>query len=153
MFYPDENFNYSFYDRTIASFYSKEQKTGEIMNIAMVIAILISCTGLFGLITYLAAQRTKEIGIRKVLGASVAGLAVMLAKEFIFLVIFAMVIACPIAYYLTHQWLQGFASRINISWWLFALAGTGAILVALLTISYQAISAARANPVESLRAE
>jgi putative ABC transport system permease protein len=153
MFYPDENFNYSFYDRTIAAFYSKEQKTGEIMNIAMVVAILISCIGLFGLITYLAAQRTKEIGIRKVLGASVAGIAVMLAKEFIFLIIFAMAIASPIAYYLIHQWLESFAYRVNISWWLFAMAGASAILIALLTISYQAVKAALANPVKSLRAE
>jgi putative ABC transport system permease protein len=153
MFYPDENFNYSFYDRTIAAFYSKEQKTGEIMNIAMAVAILISCIGLFGLITYMAAQRTKEIGIRKVLGASVAGVAVMLAKEFILLIILAMVIASPIAYYFIHQWLQGFAYRVNISWWLFVMAGMAAILIALVTISYQAVKAGMVNPVKSLRAD
>ncbi len=153
MIYPDEDFNYSFYDRTIAAFYSKEQQTGKIMNIAMVVAILISCIGLFGLITYMAAQRTKEIGIRKVLGASVAGITVMLAKEFVFLIIIAMVIASPVAYYLIHQWLRGFAYRVNISWWLFALAGIAAILIALLTISYHALKAALANPVKSLRAE
>jgi putative ABC transport system permease protein len=152
-FYPDEDFNYSFYDRTIAAFYSKEEKTGEIMNIAMVIAILISCIGLLGLVTFMAAQRTKEIGIRKVLGASVAAVAVMLAKEFIFLIIFAMVLASPIAYFLIHHWLQGFAYRANLSGWIFALAGVAAILIALLTVSYQAIRAARANPVASLRAE
>ena len=152
MIYPEENFNYSFYDRTIAGFYSKQQTTGEIMNIAMVVAILISCIGLFGLMTYMAAQRTKEIGIRKVLGASVAGVAMMLAKEFIFLVIFAIVIASPIAYYLIHQWLRSFAYRVNISWSLFALAAIAAILIALLTIGYQWVKAALANPVESLRA-
>jgi putative ABC transport system permease protein len=153
MIYPEENFNYSFYDRTIAGFYSKQQTTGEIMNIAMVVAILISSIGLFGLITYMAAQRTKEIGIRKVLGASVVGVALMLAKEFIFLIILAMVIASPIAYYLIHQWLRNFAYRVNISWELFALAGIAAILIAMLTISYQAVKAALANPVKSLRAD
>jgi putative ABC transport system permease protein len=151
--YPDENFNYSFYNRTIAAFYSKEQTTAEIMNIAMAVAILISCIGLFGLITYMAAQRTKEIGIRKVLGASVTGIALMLAKEFVLLIIFSMVIASPIAYYLIHQWLQGFAYRVNISWWLFVMAGMAAILIALLTISYQALKAALANPVKSLRSD
>jgi putative ABC transport system permease protein len=123
------------------------------MNIAMLVAILISCIGLFGLITFMAAQRTKEIGIRKVLGASVAGVALMLAKEFIFLVILAMLIASPVAYYLIHQWLQSFAYRVNISWWLFVLAGISAILIAMLTISYQAVKAALANPVKTLRAE
>jgi putative ABC transport system permease protein len=152
-FYPDENFNYSFYDRTIAAFYSKEQKTGEVINIAMAIAILISCFGLFGLVTYMTAQRIKEIGIRKVLGASVTEIAVMLAKEFVFLVVFAFVIASPVAYYFIHEWLLGFAYRVNISWWLFAMAGISAILIALVTISYQAIKAALSNPVKSLRAE
>lgn len=151
--YPEENFNYSFYDRTIAGFYSKQQTTGEIMNMAMAVAILLSCIGLFGLITYMAAQRTKEIGIRKVLGASVAGVAMMLAKEFIALVIIAILIASPIAYYLIHQWLRNFAYRVNISWSLFALAAFAAIAIALLTISYQAVKAALANPVESLRAD
>jgi putative ABC transport system permease protein len=123
------------------------------MNISMLVAILISCIGLLGLITYMAAQRTKEIGIRKVLGASVGGVALMLAKEFIFLIILAMVIASPVAYYLIHQWLRNFAYRVNISWELFALAGIAAILIAMLTISYQAVKAALANPVKSLRAE
>jgi putative ABC transport system permease protein len=153
MIYPEENFNYSFYDRTIAGFYSKQQTTGETMSIAMMVAILISCIGLFGLMTYMAAQRTKEIGIRKVLGASVAGVALMLAKEFIVLIILAIVIATPVAYYLIHQWLRDFAYRVNISWELFALAGIAAILIAMLTISYQAVKAALANPVKSLRAD
>jgi putative ABC transport system permease protein len=151
--YPAEKFDYSFYDRDIASFYSKEQNAEQIINAATMVAIFLSCIGLFGLITYMAAQRTKEIGIRKVLGASVAGVAVMLAKEFILLIIIAMVIASPIAYYLIHQWLQGFAYRVNISWWLFVMAGMAAILIALVTISYQAVKAALANPVKSLRAD
>jgi ABC-type antimicrobial peptide transport system permease subunit len=153
LIYPEENFNYSFYDRTIAGFYSKQQTTAEIMNIAMAVATLISCIGLFGLITFMSAQRTKEIGIRKVLGASVAGVALMLAREFIFLIILAMVIASPIAYYLIHQWLGNFAYRVNISWELFARAGIAAALIAMLTISYQAVKAALANPVKSLRAD
>ncbi|SRR5579871_237339 len=153
MIYPDEDFNYSFYDRTIAAFYSKEQKTGEIMNIAMVVAILISCIGLLGLITYMAARRTKEIGIRKVLGASVTGIAVMLAREFVILIVLAMVIASPVAYYLVHQWLQGFAYRISFSCWIFLSSGMSAILIALLTVGYQAVKAAMANPVKSLKTE
>jgi len=151
--YPDENFNYSFYDRTIAGFYSKEQKTGEILNVAMAVAILISCIGLLGLITYMAAQRTKEIGIRKILGASVSGISLMLAKEFIYLIVLAIVIASPIAYYLIDRWLQGFAYRVNMNWWLFVMAGLSAMGIALLTIGYQALKAALANPVESLRAD
>ena len=151
--YPEEDFNYSFYDRTIAGFYSKQATTGKIMNMAMVVAILISCIGLFGLITFMAAQRTKEIGIRKVLGASVAGVALMLAKEFILLVILAMLIASPVAYYLIRQWLLNFAYRVDMQWWLFPLAGIGAILIAMLTIGYHAVKAALANPVKSLKAE
>lgn len=151
--YPEENFNYSFYDRTIAGFYSKQQTTGRIMNVAMVVAILISCIGLFGLITFMAARRTKEIGIRKVLGASIARVAVMLAKEFILLVILAMLIASPIAYYLIHQWLGNFAYQVNINGWLFVLAGSAAILIAMLTISYQVLRAALSNPVKTLRTE
>lgn len=151
--YPEEDFNYSFYDRTIAGFYSKQETTGKIMNIAMAVAILISCIGLLGLITFMAAQRTKEIGIRKVLGASVAGVALMLAKEFILLVVLALLIASPVAYYLIHQWLLNFAYRVTISWWLFVLAGIAAILISMLTIGYQAVRAALANPVDSLRSE
>jgi ABC-type antimicrobial peptide transport system permease subunit len=151
--YPDENFNYSFYDRTIAGFYSKEQKTGKIMNIAMVIAILISCMGLFGLITFMAEQRTKEIAIRKVLGASVTTITTMLAKEFAILIIISFLIASPIAYYFLYQWLQDFAYRVQIGWWIFVVAGVLALLIALLTVSFQAIKAAIANPVKSLRTE
>jgi putative ABC transport system permease protein len=151
--YPEEDFNYSFYDRTIAGFYGKQATTGKIMKMAMVVAILISCIGLFGLITFMAVQRTKEIGIRKVLGASVGGVALMLAKEFILLVILAMLIASPVAYYLIHQWLLNFAYRIDMQWWLFPLAGIGAMLIAMLTIGYHAVKAALVNPVKSLKAE
>jgi putative ABC transport system permease protein len=151
--YPDEDFNFSFFDRTVAAFYDKDEKTGRILNIAMVIAILISCFGLLGLVTYMTAERTKEIGIRKVLGATVAGIVMMLAKEFIILVLLAVLIASPVAYYFIHQWLQGFAYRVGLSCWLFAGSGFAAILIALATISYQALKAALASPVNSLKAE
>src|SRR5690606_34317706 len=113
----------------------------------------ISSFGLFGLITFTAAQRTKEIGIRKVLGASVAGIVGLLSKDFIRLVGLAFIIASPIAWYAMNQWLQDFAYRIDIEWWMFALAGIMAVGIALLTVSFQAIRAAVANPVESLRSE
>jgi putative ABC transport system permease protein len=151
--FPDEKFDYSFYDKTIASFYQKDQRTGQIMNTAMLIAIFISCMGLFGLVTFTAEQRTKEIGIRKVLGASVANVTVMLAKEFVILIGIAFLIASPIAWYFMHKWLQDFAFRISISLWIFVLAGLSTILIALITISYQSIKAALANPVKSLRSE
>jgi putative ABC transport system permease protein len=151
--YPNEKFEYKFFDETIAKFYDKEIKTGQLMNAAMAIAIFISCMGLFGLATFTAQQRTKEIGIRKVLGANVAGIVSMLSMDFLKLVLLAFVIASPVAYYFMHQWLQNFAYRINISWWVFALAGLAAVLIALLTVSFQAIKAAIANPVKSLRTE
>lgn len=123
------------------------------MNIAMWVAIFISCIGLFGLITFVAAQRKREIGIRKVLGASVSGISLMLGKEFVLLVILAMLIAFPVAYYLLQQWLRNFAYRVTVGWWVYALAGLAAILISMLTIGYQAVKAALANPVNSLRAE
>jgi len=124
-----------------------------LLNTATVIAILISCLGLFGLAAFATTQRTKEIGIRKVLGASVKQIVGLLSKDFIKLVLIAIIIASPIAYYFMNQWLQDFAYRINIEWWIFALAGIIAIAIALLTVSYQAIKAAIANPVKSLRTE
>jgi len=151
--YPNEKFQYKFFDETIAKFYDKEMKTGQLMNTAMAIAIFISCIGLFGLVTLTAQQRTKEIGIRKVLGASVLGIVSMLSFDFIKLVILAFVIASPVAYYFMHQWLQNFAYRINISWWVFVVAVLAAMFIALLTVSFHAIKAAIANPVKSLRTE
>jgi len=151
--YPDDKFEYAFFDQTIAGFYDKEQKTAQLMNTAMLIAIFISCMGLFGLAMFTAQQRMKEIGIRKVLGASVAGIASMLSKDFLVLIIISLVIASPIAYYFMHVWLQDFAYRINISPWTFLLSGLAAILIAIATVSFQAIKAAMANPVNSLRSE
>jgi len=151
--YPDKKFDYSFYDKTIASFYEKDQRTGQIMNAAMLIAIFISCMGLFGLVTFTAEQRKKEIGIRKVLGATVADVTAMLANEFVILIGIAFLIASPVAWYFINKWLDGFAFRISISLWIFLLAGFATVLIALITISYQSIKAALANPVKSLRSE
>ncbi|PWK26148.1 ABC-type antimicrobial peptide transport system permease subunit [Arcicella aurantiaca] len=153
--YPDNEvaFQPQFFDETIAKFYENEKKMAQLLNSATAIAILISCLGLFGLATFATAQRTKEIGIRKVLGASVKQIVGLLSQDFIKLVIIAIFIASPIAYYFMNEWLQDFAYRINIEWWFFALAGVIAIIIALLTVSYQAIKAAIANPVKSLRTE
>ena len=153
--YPESEqiFEPQFFDKTIAKFYDAEKKMSQLLNTATIIAILISCLGLFGLAAFATTQRTKEIGIRKVLGASVKQIVGLLSKDFIKLVLIAIIIASPIAYYFMNQWLQDFAYRINIEWWIFALAGIIAIAIALLTVSYQAIKAAIANPVKSLRTE
>jgi putative ABC transport system permease protein len=116
-------------------------------------AIFIASLGLFGLVTYAAEQRFKEIGIRKVLGASVSGIVTMISKDFVKLVLIAFLIAFPVSWWAMNQWLQSFAYRINISWWVFALAGLLTIAIALITVSFQAIKAAVANPVTSLKAE
>lgn len=152
-FYPPETFSYKFYDETIAKIYEKEQNLALLINIATIIAILISCLGLFGLVSLSAYQRTKEIGIRKVLGASVGGILQMFSKEYILLILGAMVIATPIAWWAMNHWLQNFVYRISLSWWLFAIAGAIAIVLAVMTICFQAVKAAIANPVDSLRTE
>ena len=153
--YPNssEEFNPIFFDETIAKFYKQEQQFGQILNTATGIAIFISCMGLFGLVAFTTRQRTKEIGIRKVLGASVTQIVQLLSKDFLRLVILGIVIASPIAYWAMSKWLQDFAYQVDISWWIFALAGVVAIVIALLTVSYQAIRTALANPVKSLRTE
>ena len=118
-----------------------------------ILAILIACLGLFGLVTYAAEQRTKEIGIRKVLGATVSNIVAMLSKDFLRLVIIAALVAFPIAWWAMNKWLQDFAYRINISWWIFIVAGVVALLIALITVSFKTIKAAIANPVKNLRTE
>ena len=148
-----EPFTYSFMDDLYNKTYSAEQKTGSILNIFSILTIFVACLGLFGLVTYTAEQRTKEIGIRKVLGASVTQVTQMLSKEFLKLVLIASLIAFPVGWLAMNKWLQGFAYRINISWWVFIVAGAGAIAIALITVSVQAIRAAVANPVRSLRTE
>ncbi|MEP6513432.1 MAG: ABC transporter permease, partial [Parafilimonas sp.] len=143
---PGMPFSYRFLDDSFSNMYSAEQRVGKIALIFSILAILIACLGLFGLATFIAEQRTKEIGIRKVLGASVNGIVQLLSKDFIKLVIIAFVIAAPFAWWAMNRWLQDFAYRINISWWIFLLAIGIALIIALATISFQAIKAAIANP-------
>ena len=118
-----------------------------------VIAVIIACLGLFGLATYMAEQRTKEIGVRKVLGATINNIVIMLSRDFLVLIIIATVIAFPVAWWAMYKWLQDFEYRIGVGWWIFILSGFIAILVALFTISFQAVRAALSNPVKSLRTE
>jgi putative ABC transport system permease protein len=151
--FPDEPFVYHFFDDQIARFYEKEQKTSQIISAAMFITIFISCMGLFGLAALTAAQRTREIGIRKVLGASVSGIVILLCKDFVLLVLIALVLSSPIAWYLMNRWLRDFVYRVHIDWWVFALAGVSAIVIALVTVSFQSIKTALLNPIRSLRAE
>ena len=146
-------FNYTFMDDDFNKVYTAEQQTGTLFITFAVFAIFIGCLGLFGLVTYAAEQRTKEIGVRKVLGASVSGIVAMLSKDFAKLVLIASIISFPLAWWGSNLWLQGFAYRISVSWWMFLVAGIAAILIALITVSFQAIKAAVANPVESLRTE
>jgi putative ABC transport system permease protein len=150
---PDQEFEYRFLDESIAAQYRQEQRTATIVKIASALSIFIACMGLFGLATLTVVRRTREIGIRKVLGASVGNVVGLLSKEFIVLVIIAAVIAFPLGWWAMNKWLEDFAYRIHIAWWVFPLAGIAALLVALLTVSMQAIKAALANPVKSLRTE
>jgi putative ABC transport system permease protein len=133
--------------------YANVERTGNIFTSFAVLAIIIACLGLFALSAFMAEQRNKEIGIRKVLGASVSGITAMLSKDFVKLVIISIVIASPLAYWAMTKWLQDFAYRISISWWMMAVAGLSAIIIALLTISFQSIKAALMNPVKTLRTE
>ena len=133
--------------------YHTEQRLGTLMSLFCGMAILVTCLGLLGLMTFMVAQRTKEIGIRKVLGASVFNITTLLSKDFLRLVIIAIVIATPVAWYFMHDWLQDFAYRIHIGWFVFAITGIAALLIAMITVSFQAIKAAIANPVRSLRTE
>ncbi|HWB92177.1 MAG TPA: FtsX-like permease family protein, partial [Puia sp.] len=146
-------FNYTFMDNDFNNLYKAEEQTGKVFITFAIFAILIACLGLFGLVTYAAEQRTKEIGIRKVLGANVAGIVAMLSRDFVRLVFIASVIAFPLAWWGMNQWLQGFAYRIGVSWWIFVVAALTAVAIALVTVSFQTIRAALANPVRSLRSE
>lgn len=152
-FNTDEPFTYDFMDELYNKTYSTERKTGLILNIIALLTILVACMGLFGLATYTAEQRSKEIGVRKVLGATVMQVTGMLSKDFLKLVLIACVIAFPLAYWAMNKWLQDFAYRINISWWMFVLAAATAMLIAVITVSFKAIKAAIVNPVKSLRTE
>ncbi len=146
-------FSYSFLDEQFASLYSSEQRTGRIFTSFSIIAVIIASLGLFGLVAFMVRQRVKEIGIRKVLGASTGSITAMLSKEFLQLILIAALISYPVTWFAMDKWLQDFAYRINIQWWVFVLAGVIALLVAAITISFQSIKAALANPVKSLRSE
>lgn len=151
--FPNYVYEYRFLDDKIASFYKQEIQLSQLYKIFAAIAIFLSCLGLYGLASFMAVQRIKEVGIRKVLGANAANIVYLFSKEFVILISIAFLIATPIAWYFMNQWLQDYAYRIDISWWLFAAGGFVAIIIALATISFQAIKAAMANPVKSLRSE
>jgi len=151
--YPDDDFDYHFYDETIAQFYETEQHTSKLLTWATGLSIFISCLGLLGLAIYTTNQRTKEIGIRKVVGATVTQIVTLLSTEVILLIVLAFVIVTPIGWYAMNKWMEGFADRTTISWWIFAASGAGMLLAAVLTSSFQTVKAAIANPVKSLRSE
>jgi len=150
---PGQPFSYQFMDDSFDEMYRAEQRIGTIALTFAALAILIACLGLFGLAAFMAEQRTKEIGVRKVLGASVPNIIGLLSKDFLKLVLIAIIIASPVAWYAMNQWLKDFAYKIDIEWWMFALAGLLAVGIALFTVSFQSIKAALMNPVKSLRSE
>lgn len=150
---PAVPFDYKFADQEYALKFAAEERIGKLTTVFAALAILISCLGLFGLASFVAEQRTKEIGIRKVLGASVLNLWKMLSRDFLMLVVVSCVIAIPISFYFMNEWLKGYEYRTDISWWIFLVTGTGALAITILTVSFQAIKAALMNPVKSLRSE
>lgn len=151
--YPNAPFEYKFNEERIKKIYENDLRTAKLIDLATIVTILVSCLGLFGLSTLTAFQRTKEIGIRKVLGASVGKIVAMLSKEFVKLVFISILLASPLAWWVMHKWLEDFAYRIDIPWWIFLVAGLCATVIALFTVSYQAVKAAIVNPVDSLRDE
>ena len=152
-FVSAEPFDYNFLDTEFDEQYRSEHRLGSIFGIFAGLSIFIACLGLFGLSAFMAERRKKEIGVRKVLGASVHSVVALLAKDFLKLTLVAAVIAFPVAWYFMNKWLEDFAYRINITWTIFLIAGLSTLLITLVTISFQAISAAVANPVKSLRTE
>lgn len=151
--YTDEDFNYTFFDETIAKFYKDEQNTASLLTWSTGLTVLISCMGLLGLVIYTTNTRTKEIGIRKILGASVVHIVSILSRDFVALVLIAFVIAAPVAYWAAHKWLEGFAYKTTISWWVFVVSGVAMIVLAVATLSMQTIKAAIANPAKALKNE
>ena len=152
-FNPSYPLNFHFLDDDYDNLYRTEQRMGKIFGYFSFLAIIISCLGLIGLSSFMTERRTKEIGIRKINGAKSNEIFSLLSKEYIIWVMISIIIACPIAWYVMNKWLQNFAYRINIGWWVFALAGVIALLIALLTVSFQSYRAASKNPVEALRYE
>jgi ABC-type antimicrobial peptide transport system permease subunit len=153
IYMPEVPFNYAFVDEEFGNKFRDEERIGKLSSYFAVLAIFISCLGLFGMASFVAEQRTKEIGIRKVLGASVMNLWQLLSKEFVLLVIISSILAAPIAWYYLDSWLMNYDYRIAISWQVFLIAAIGALIITILTVSFQAIKAAFANPVKSLRNE
>jgi putative ABC transport system permease protein len=150
---PAYPFEYKFVDDQFNNMFLSEMLISKLSRVFSVLAILISCLGLFGLAAYTAERRTKEIGVRKVLGATVSGVAVLLSGDFLKLVCLACLVAFPLAWWMMNSWLQNFQYRVAISWWIFLIAAILALLIAVLTISFQAVKAALANPIKSLRTE
>ena len=149
----DFEFDYRFLDESLDTLYRGEQQVGRIISVFTILSIFISCLGLFGLASFMALRRTKEIGIRKVLGASLSGVIVLLTKEFSKWVIIANLIAWPLSYFALNRWLQEFPYRTDIKLWIFVGAGLLTFMIAILTVSYQSLKAALSNPADSLRYE
>jgi ABC-type antimicrobial peptide transport system permease subunit len=150
---PSVPFAYKFVDEDYAEKFDDEERIGKLARVFSVLAIFISCLGLFGMASFMAEQRTKEIGVRKVLGASVLNLWGLLSKDFVMMVLIALLIATPLAYYFMYNWLQNYQYRTELSGWIFVAAGFGALVITLITVSFQSIKAALANPVKSLKTE
>ena len=152
-FYPDLIFEFHFIDERLERIYQTDTKTFQLMGYFTALAIIIACMGLFGLASFMMKRRTKEIGVRKVLGASITHILIALTKDFTKWILIANIIAFPIAWYAMNKWLQNFAYRIDLTIWPFLMAGLSALIIALLTVSWQTVKAARTNPVDSLRYE
>jgi ABC-type antimicrobial peptide transport system permease subunit len=151
--YPDDDANYKFYDKSIADFYNQEKQTSTLLTWATGLSVFISCLGLLGLAIYTTGQRTKEIGVRKVLGASVSQIVTLLSRELVLLILLAFVIVTPLAWFAMDKWMENYADKTTISWWIFIASGAGMLLVAFVTSCFQTIKAAIVNPVKSLRSE
>jgi ABC-type antimicrobial peptide transport system permease subunit len=151
--YPNAPLEFKFYDQNIREYYETDYRFSKIINLSTSITILLSCLGLIGLVTISTVQRTKEIGIRKVLGSSIAGIVGLLSKDYIKLVLISILVASPIAWWASKKWLDNFVYKVEISWWMFIIPAIATILIAFLTMSFQSLKAAKANPVDSLRDE
>ena len=151
--YPDENMQAVFLDETVESFYRNEKKTSKLASAATTIAIFISCLGLFGLISFVILQRSKEVGVRKVLGASTGQISSIISREFLVLICISFAVATPLAYWYISDWMEGFAYRAPISWWIYVVGGLVSVLIASVTVGLKVWRAANANPVDSLKYE
>lgn len=151
--FPKYIYEYNFLDSRVAELYNEEQRLLSLSRLFSGLAIFISCLGLYGLISFFVAQRTKEVGIRKVLGSNVSGILILFMKDFFKLILIAGAIATPLAWYFMSRWLENYKYRTEMSWWIFVVSISGLLLITMITISYQAIKAATANPINSLRSE